>query len=292
MKTKHLLGFTLFITTALLLTGCGKAKSNLESENASLKAHVQKLEQQLKESNTRIASQGSAQPGLAPATNLDLTSQLDEAQKKAEAAANDLAAISSQVEAQKAAIDKLTRELTEAQQARQRAEKALLLYQEKAATAVKEFKTLRSTLGGTNTMGGTNTLGGTNAMLSGYHQKYLAMQKTVTNAVGVLPDAKVRREILGVLALFTRIDETWETADRAIQARASEAKADYDKFVDFGGIGPNDTVVKMGTEKILMPAAEENAATAARRDLQMVSSVKDVDLGIKNLQDLLSGQRI
>jgi len=47
----------------------------------------------------------------------------------------------------------------------------------------------------------------------------------------------------------------------------------------------------MGKTKILAPAEQENAATASRRDQQMVSFEKDIDLGIKNLQDLVSGQR-
>ena len=261
-----------------------KPDTNLESENADLKARLQKLEQQLQASKNQIASQVS-QPAAQPDTNRVLSSQLDEVQKKAEAAANELTSVSSQVEAQKAKIDQLVRDLAASQQAREKAEKALQLYQEKAATAIKEFKTLR------NTMEVTNTLGGTNAMLDGYHQSYLAMQKAVTNAIGALPESKVRRETLGVLALFTHINETWETAAGVIQDRTKEAQADYDQFVYAGGLGPTDYLVKMGKERILAPVEEENAATAARRDLQMVSSVKDIDLGIKNLQDLVNGQR-
>ena len=284
MKTNNLLGFALFITMTVLLSGCGKPDTNLASENADLKARLQKLEQQLQASKNQIASQVS-QPAPPPATNQALSSQLDEAQKKAEVAVNELTSVSSQVEAQKAKIDQLMRDLAASQQAREKAEKALQLYQEKAATAIKEFKTLR------NTMEVTNTLGGTNAMLDGYHQSYLAMQKAVTSAIGVLPESKVRREALGVLALFTHINETWETAAGVIQDRTKEAQADYDKFVYAGGLGPTDYLVKMGKERILAPAEEENAATAARRDLQMVSSVKDIDLGIKNLQDLVNGQK-
>jgi hypothetical protein len=296
MKTKYFLGFALFITMTVLVSGCKKANTNLDSENANLKARVQKLEQQLKESKTHMAA--PAPQASQSTTNLDLSNQLDEAQKKAEAAVNDLASITSQFETQKTKIDDLTRELANALQAKEKAEKALLLYQDKAATAVKEFKTLRSTLvvtnipGGTNTLSSTNALRGTNALFEGYHQKYLAMQKTVTNAVGVLPESRVRREILGVLAMFTRLNETWETAALQMQERTREAQADYDKFVSIDGIGANDYVIKMGKDKILAPAAEENADTASRRDTIMVSLARDIDPAIKKLQDLVGGQKI
>jgi chromosome segregation ATPase len=274
MKTKRLLNFALFITIAVLLSGCGKTDKKLESENANLKTRVQKLEQQLKEANSRIAS-----PGAQPASIPDLQSQLDEAQKKAEAAANELTSVSSQVETQKAKIDQLMRELSSCQQARETAEKALELYRDKAASAIKEFKALRSTLGDQT------------VKLDGYHQNYLATQMAVTNLVDALPESKVRREILGVLAMFTHINETWETAARQMQDRTKEAQADYDKFVSADGLGPTDYLIKMGKNKILALAEEENAATASRRDQQMVSFEKDIDPGIKNLQDLVNGQR-
>ena len=74
-----------------------------------------------------------------------------------------------------------------------------------------------------------------------------------------------------------------------MQERSRAAKADYDKFVDFGGLGPNDYVVNMGKTRILAPAEQKNAVTASARDRQMVSFEKDIDLGIKNLQDLVNG---
>ncbi len=274
MKTKYLLGFVLFITTTVLLSGCGKADTKLESENTALKARLQKLESQLQASSSQAAPQGSQ-----PASTPDLTSQLDEAQKKAEAAADELKSLSSQVEAQKAKIDSLTGELAKAQQAREKAEKALQLYQDKAASAIKEFQALRSTLSGQP------------VKLDGYHQRYLGTQTAVTKLVAPLPESKVRREILDVLATFARINETWETADRQMEERATAAQADYDKFVNFGGVGPNDYVIKMGKEKILAPVEQANAATASGRDQQILSLGKDLDLGIKNLQDLVNGQK-
>ena len=273
MKTKNLLGFALFITLTVLLSGCGKTDTKLASENAALKARVQKLESQLQASNSQTTS-----PASPPASSPDLTSQLDEAQKKADAAETELTSLSSQVETQKAKIDGLTSDLSAAQQAREKAEKALKLYQDKAASAIKEFNTLRSTLGGNA------------ANLDGYHQNYLATQTAVTKLTAALPESKVRREIMGVLATFTQLNDTWESATLQMQQRTKAAKADYDKFVAFGGLGPNDVVVQMAKDKILAPAEQANAATAAARDEQMISSEKDIDLAIKNLQALVSGQ--
>ena len=273
MKTKYLPGFALFITIAFLLSGCGKTDTNLASENADLKARLQKLESQLQASSSQTAPQGAQ-----PASNDDLKSQLEEAQKKADAAANQLQSVSSQVETQKQQIDDLTRQLSEAQQAREKAEKALQLYQDKAASAIKEFKTLRGTLE-------DKTAGP-----DGYHQNYLATQTAVTKLADALPESKVRREILGVLATFTHVDDTWETAAAQMQKRTRQAQADYHKFIEFGGLGPNDTVVQMGKDKILAPAEQANAATASTRDQQMVSSEQDIDVAIKHLQDLVGGQ--
>ena len=272
MKTKNLLGFVLFITITALLSGCGKTNPNLESENAALKARLQKLESQLQASNNQTTP-----PASQPATSPDLTSQLDEAQKKAATAADDLKSLSSQIEAQKAKIDQLTSELAAAQQAREKAEKALQLYRDKAASAIKEFKTLRSTLDGKT------------ANLDGYHQNYLATQAAVTKLVAALPESKVRRQILGVLATFTQMNDAWETAAIQMQERTKAAQADYDKFVDFGGVGPNDYVIKMGKDKILAPAEQANSATASSRDQQMASFETNIDLGIKNLQALVNG---
>jgi hypothetical protein len=273
MKTKNLLCFALFMTITALLAGCGKSDANLVSENAALKARLQKLEQQLQAANSQAAS-----PASAPAPSQDLKNQLDEAQKKADAAAADLLSVSSQVETQKVQIDQLMRDLTNCQQAGERAGKALQLYQDKAASAIKEFKTLRGTLGATT------------ASLDGYHQNYLATQTAVTRLAAALPESKVRRAITGVLATFTRVNDTWVAADLQIQERTKTAQADYDKFVGFGGLGPNDTVIKMGKDKILAPAEQANAATASARDQQMISSEKDLDLAIKNLQALVAGQ--
>ena len=275
MKTKNLLGFALFITIAVLLSGCGKANTNLASENADLKTRVQKLESQLQASKSQIAAEGSQ--GSEQALVQDLKNQLDEAQKKAEAAADELKSLSSQVETQKAQIDQLTRELSNAQQAGEKAGQALKLYQDKAASAIKEFKALRSTLDDKT------------AKLDDYHQNYLATQTAVTNLVDALPESQVRRAILGVLATFTRVDDTWETAALQIQWRTRTAQAEYDKFVDFGGLGPNDPVVNLGKTRILAPADQENAAMASARDQQMVSFETDIDLGIKNLEDLVNG---
>ena len=72
-----------------------------------------------------------------------------------------------------------------------------------------------------------------------------------------------------------------------MQARTQEAKASYDNFVNLGGIGPNDRLIQLGQERILAPAAQKNAATAADRDQQIVASEKLLDQGIRNLQDLV-----
>ena len=167
MKTKNLLGFALFLTITALLSGCGKTDSNLESENAGLKARVQKLEQQLQASNSQTASPAS--PQSQSASTQDLKSQLDEAQKKADAAADELKSVSSQVDTLNQKVVALTRELSEARQARENAEKALQLYQDKATSALKQFQALRSTLGNQT------------AKLDGYHQNYLATQSAVAN---------------------------------------------------------------------------------------------------------------
>ena len=274
MKTKHILVFALFITITVLLSGCGKAKTNLESENAALKARVQKLEQQLKQANVQVAPAGE-QPAAGP----DVKSQLEEAQKNAEAAANELKSVSAQLEAQKQKIDQLTADLANARLAREKAEKALQLYQDKAAAALKEFKTLRSTLAGPT------------VKLDGYHQNYLATQAAVTKLVAPLPESKVRRAIMGALATFAHVNETWETADLQIQERTKEARADYDKFVYAGGLGPNDYLINMGKNRILAPAERDNAVMASERDQQMVSLEKEIDPALKNLQDLVSGQK-
>jgi len=276
MKTRNL--FALLIAITVLLSGCGKTNTKLESENADLKARLQKLESQLQASKSQTASEASQ--GSQPASIQDLKSQLDEAQKKAEAAENELQSVSSQVETQKEKIDQLMRELSDSQQAREKAEKALELYRDKAASAIKEFNALRSTLDDKT------------VKLDSYHQNYLATQTAVTKLVDALPESKVRRAILGVLATLTRVDDTWETAALQMQERTKEAQAGYDKFVAADGLGPNDYLINMGKRRILAPAEKENAATASRRDQQMVSFEKDIDLGIKNLQALVTGQKI
>jgi len=270
MKTKNL--FALFITLAVLLSGCGKANPKLESENAALKARVQKLEQQLKAANSQVAS-----PVAQPAPNQDLKSQLEEAQKKAEADANQLQSLSSLVETQKVNIDDLMRELSNCEQATEKAQKDLQLYRDKATSALKEFKALRSTLGDQT------------VKADGYRQHYLAMQKSVTGTVGVLPESKVRRAILNVLDGFTYIDKTCEASDRQMQERTQRAQADYNQLVNFGGLGPNDVVIKMGKDTILAPAERENAAAAANRDQQIAAIEPNLDQGIKNLQALVNG---
>jgi len=272
METKNI--FALFIAITVLLSGCGKANTKLESENADLKARLQKLEQQLQASNSQIASLQS-QPAPAP----DLTGQLEDAQKKAEAAANELQSVSSQVETQKQQIDQLTRELSNAQQAREKAEKALESYRDKAASTIKEFNALRSSLGDQT------------AKLDGYHQNFLATQTAVTKLLDALPESKVRRQMVTVLGMFTYIDNIWVTADWQMQARTQEARTQYDKYVDFGGLGPNDFVIQTGKDKILAPAEQKNAATASSRDQAIASTEKDLDVGLKNLQDLVNGQR-
>ena len=272
MKTKNLPGFALFIIIAVLLSGCGKADTKLESENASLKARVQKLEQQLKEANGQLAS-----PGAQPATE-DLKSQLEEAQKKAEASANDLQSLSNQVEIQKQQIDQLTRELSDARQARDKAVKDLQLYQDKAASALKEFQALQ------------DNLSGPAAKIDAYHQNYQAVQAAVTKIMDALPESQVRRQISSVLATSTQIENIRETADLEMQQRTRQAQADFDKFVDLGGLGSDAYAIKLGSDKILAPAEQANAAAAARRDQQIVPLANDLALGIKNLQDLVNGQ--
>jgi chromosome segregation ATPase len=270
MKTKNSLYFALFITITVLSSGCQKTDSDLANENASLKTRIQQLEQQLHTSNGQMAS---AQSQAAVAG--DLQSQLAEAQKKADSAADESKSLNSQVEALKQKVDELTRELVGSQRARGDAEKALQLYQDKAGAAVKQFQALRSTLNGKT------------ANLDGYHQNYLHTQSAVNNELAVLPESKVRRQIVGVLAMFTHLDDIWQTADRQMQARTQEAKVSYDNFVNLGGLGPNDRLTQLGQERILTPAAQKNAATAAGRDQQIIASEKLLDQGLKNLQDLV-----
>jgi len=273
MNTKNLLSFALFIITAILFSGCTKTDTKLAAENADLKTRLQKLEQQLKESNSRVASQVT--PGADQASLQDLKGQLDEAQKKAEAAETELQSLKSQVDAQKAKIDQLTRDLANAQQARDKAEKALQQYLDKTAAALKEFKTLRGTLGDQT------------AKLDNYHQNYMATQKTVTNLVSALPDSNVRREILDVLGSFAKVDGAWATAELQMDARTKEAKADYDKFVYAGGLGPHPHLISIGQKRLLEPAEKANAVTALKRDQEMVSFEGDIDQGIKKLQTLV-----
>jgi outer membrane murein-binding lipoprotein Lpp len=281
MKTKCFLVFGLFITVAVLVSGCGKTDKNLASENADLKARVQQLEQQLNESSNQVASAGAQ--ASQPASTRDAKNLLDEAQKEAEAAATALKSLSSQVETQKQKIDELARELADAQQAREKAEQALQLFQDKAThpdmaiPALMQLQALRCALP-------DNTL-----KFDGYQQNYAATQSAVKKLVDALPESGVRQAILDVLAVFTRINDICQTAAAKMEARTKTARANYDKFVDFGGMGPNDYVIAMGHDKILAPAEKDNAATAALRDQQVVSLRKDLDLGLKNLQALMSG---
>ena len=280
MKTKYFLGFALFISVTVLVSGCGKTDKNLASENADLKARVQKLEQQLKDSSDQVASPGAQ--ASQPASPRDVRGLLDEAQKRVEAAANELKSLSSQVETQKQRIDELTRELANAQQAREKAEQALQLYQDKAAhpdkaiSALLQLQALRCALP-------DNTL-----KFDGYQQNYVATQSAVSKLVDALPESGVKQAILGVLATFTRINDICQAAAAQMQARTRTAQANYDKFVDFGGMGPNDYVIAMGHDKILAPAEKDNAATASQRDQQVASLRKDLDQELKNLQALMS----
>jgi len=275
MKIKYPLVFALFITITALLSGCAKSNSELAAENADLKARIQKLEQQLQASGGHAASPAS--PGAESASTQDLRSQLAEAQKQAEAAADQLKSLTSEVENQKAQIVSLTRQLSAAEQARDEAEKALKLYRDNATSAIKQFQALRSTLGGKT------------VIAAGYRQNYLATQTAVTRLADALPESAVRRHIMAVLAMFTQVNDICETADQQMQARTRQAKANYDKFLEFGGLGPNDYVIQIGKDKILAPAEQENAATASKRDQQVVALEKDLDLGIKDLQALVNG---
>jgi len=274
VKTKYLLAFALFITVAVLVPGCGKTNKNLAAENADLKARVQQLEQQLKESGTQAAS--------PPASTENLKHTLDEAQKRVEAAADELKTLNSQVETQKQKIDELTRELTDAQQAREKAEQALQQCQDKAThpdmaiSALMQLQALRCALP-------DNTLN-----FDGYQQNYATTQSAVKKLVDALPESGVRQAILEALATFTRINDVCQAAAAKMEARTNTAKANYAKFIDFGGMGPNDYVIAMGHDKILGPAEKDNAATAAKRDEQVAVLRKDLDLGLKNLQALMS----
>lgn len=273
MRTRYFLVFALFVTVTVLVSGCRKTDTKLASENADLKARVQQLEQQLKESSTQVVSPGA--PASQPASTRDVKGLLDEAEKRVEAAANELKSLNSQVETQKQKIDELMRELSNAQQAGEKAEQALHPYQQ-AASAVMQLQALRSSLC-------DNTL-----ELDGYRQNYVATQSAVRKLVDALPESGVRQAILGVLATFTRINDTCQTAAAQMEARTKTARANYDKFVDFGGLGPNDYVIEMGQDKILAPAEKDNAATASIRDQQVVSLEEDIDLGLKNLQALMN----
>ena len=153
------------------------------------------------------------------------------------------------------------------------------LYQDKAASAIKEFNALRSSLGGQT------------AKLDGYHQNFLATQTAVIKLLNELPESQVRRQMVTVLGMFTQVNDIWVTADQQMQAQTREARTQYDKFVNFGGLGPNDVVIKMGKDKILAPAEQKNAVAASTRDQAIVSTEKNVDVGLKNLQDLVNGQR-
>ena len=280
MKTRYFLVVALFITVTVLVFSCGKTDKNLASENADLKARVHQLEQQLKESSNQAASPGA--PGAQPGSTRDAKSLLDEAQKRVEAAANELKSLNDQLETQKQKIDELTRELANAQQAREKAEQALQLCQDKAThpdkaiSALMQLQALRCALP-------DDTL-----TFDGYQQNYVATQSAVSKLVDALPESAVRQAILDVLATFKRINDLCQTAAAQMEARTRTAQANYDKFVDFGGMGPNDYVIAMGHDKILAPAEKDNAATAARRDQQVASLRKDLDLGLKNLQALMS----
>ena len=275
MKTKYLLTLVSFITVTVLVSDCRKADTRLESENAELKARVQQLEQQLNEATNQVAA--PAAPAPQPAAAREAKGLLDEAQQRVAAAADELKSLNSQIEAQKQKIDQLTRELASAQQGREKAEAALRPYQQ-AAAALIQLQALRSSLP-------DNTL-----KFDGYQQNYATTQSAVKKLVDALPESGVRQAILGVLATFKRINDVSETAALQMEARTKTARANYDKFIDFGGMGPNRYVIEMGQDKILAPADRDNAATAAQRDQQVAALRKDLDSGLKNLQALVNGQ--
>jgi len=275
MKTKYLLTLVSFITVTVLVSDCRKADTRLESENAELKARVQQLEQQLNEATNQVAA--PAAPAPQPAAAREAKGLLDEAQQRVAAAADELKSLNSQTEAQKQKIDELTRELANAQQAKEKAEAALRPYQQ-AAAALIQLQALRSSLP-------DNTL-----KFDGYQQNYATTQSAVKKLVDALPESGVRQAILGVLATFKRINDVSETAALQMEARTKTARANYDKFIDFGGMGPNRYVIEMGQDKILAPADRDNAATAAQRDQQVAALRKDLDSGLKNLQALVNGQ--
>jgi len=276
MKSKFAFVFALVITlTALtaILAGCGNSSANLAAENANLKARVQKLEQQLKAANQKpapAATDNSAVEGLK--------GQLDEAQKSASTTDALLKSLTDEINVQKAKIDDLTRQLAAAQQARDKAVSALQLYQDTATSALKQFQALRSTLG-------DKTLN-----VAGYRKSFPAAQTAVTQMANALPESKVRRQIMAVLASFTHLNDTCNVTDQQVQARTAQAKAEYDKLIDFGGLGPNPYVIKMGKDRILAPAEQANSAALIQRNQQVVAQEKDLDQGLKNLQFLVTGQ--
>jgi len=275
MKTKYRLAFVSFITLTVLVSSCKKADTNLASENAQLKARVQQLEQQLKEAGTVVPP--PAAPESSQASVLALKSQLDEAQKKAESTADNLKANNAQLATQQQKIDDLTGQLSAAQQAADKAEKDSQLCRDKSA-ALMQLQTLRSTLA--DEMPG----------LERFPQNYAAAQPGVTKLAAGITDSKVRSAVASVWAVFTRINDTCKAATAQMDERSRIAQANYDKFVDFGGMGPNDYVIAMGKEKILEPAKTDNLATAAMRDEQVISLKKDLDVALKNLEALVNGQ--
>ena len=197
---------------------------------------------------------------------------MEGAQKKAAAAEAELSSVQSQLDAQKQKVDQLTRDLSNAQQAKEKAEKALQQYLGAATSAFKQFQALRGTLAGPT------------PDLAVYQQKFSATQPAVTKLVNALPDAKVRRAIAGVLATCQQINDTCATAAQQMAARTQTARTNYDKYIEFGGLGPNRYVIEIGKDKILAPAEKANAATASARDRQVVTLEKDFDQGLKNLQ--------
>ncbi len=273
MKIKSFFRYALLGLCSLVLVGCNSElkheNETLKREQDALKKDASSLQQQLQEMRAEIATSKSATDRLKD--------ELDQSKESLLKLKEELSSARIRLDMQNINVEKLTKDLMESQKAKEKAEKSLELYRDKASAACRELKSLRGSFD-------ESTI-----QFDDFNRNYIATKMEVTKLIDVLPESEIRRRIVAILQTFSGMKTAWEDSQEENKRLKSQCELKLFRWNGEARLNVlNEIETTKGRIRILEEQVEAEKSTKARLFVRFELGKAESDQSLQKLQSLLA----
>lgn len=188
--------------------------------------------------------------------------------------------IRTEVVADKSALENVTKELSETKKAKEKAEKALEIYRDKASSAYRELKSLRGIFDESS------------VKLDEFSRSYLSAKMEITKLVDVVPESQMKRQIISVLQLFSDIKTIWEKSNQDMEDRQDQGNRELRYWIEVDSLDKGPLTKIGGQTDIKLKTIEAVEAVELNRILEIHTKKRGIDQQLEKLKEALNSETV